>query len=319
MSATALAEAPVKKTASTPVGRTPIFDATNPGFTKDFDEMPFEFEHCFNESHPMFQLPRIRQILEHPELKHYAYYDHGDIIIGQRWKELPERKLTSLEVFDNIDQCSGWMMLRHLEKDPEYAALLDQCLEEVKELTGRKIDEDKKSQEAIIFFTSPNRITAYHIDRECNLLMQVKGEKTMNIFDRNDRDVTPETELEIFWSKDNNAGTYKPQFQDRAFVYQMRPGTGVHIPVNSPHWLKTPNNISISFSISYQYKDTRRKYVYQANHYLRKMGINPTPPGKSDLLDNLKRTAVSAGFAGKNLVKKLKSKPAKSSDGKMGS
>lgn len=303
MNATAVAEAPATKRL-----KSSIFDATNPGFKVDFDEKPFEFQHCFTSDHPMFQLPRIRKILDDPTLKHHAYYDHGAIIVGQRWKELPERKLTSHEVFDNIDEASGWMMLRHLEKDPEYNELLEQCLNEVKHLTGRQIDEDKKSQEAIIFFTSPNRITAYHIDRECNLLMQVKGNKEMNIFDRNDRDVTPETELELFWSKDNNAGIYKPQFQDRAYVFQMRPGTGVHIPVNSPHWLKTPNNMSISFSVSYQYKDTRRKHVYQANYYLRRMGLNPTPPGRSELLDNTKRALVSAGFAGKNIVKKLKAK-----------
>ena len=303
MHATAVAEMPVKTSV-----QTSIFDAANPGFHTDFDEKPFEFKHSFSEDHPMFQMQRIRQILDHHELKHHAYYDHGEIIIGQRWQQLPERKLTSKEVFDNIDEASGWMMLRHLEKDPEYNELLEQCLNEVKLLTGRKIDEDKKSQEAIIFFASPNRITAYHIDRECNLLMQIKGNKEMNIFDRNDRDVTPEIELETFWAKDNNAGIYKPEFQDRAYVFQMRPGSGVHIPVNSPHWLRTPNNVSISFSVSYQYKDTRRKYVYQANHYLRKLGLNPTPPGKSALLDNTKRAVVSVGFAGKNLVKKIKGK-----------
>jgi len=309
MQAHAVAEPTAAPAAATPLktaDRTPIFDAGNPGFKKDFDEKPFQFKHCFTADHPMFSLPRIRQILDHDVLKHHAYYDHGPIVINQVWKNLPERKLTSKEVFDNIDTASGWMMLRHLELDPEYNELLQQSLEEVKQLTGRAIDEDKKSQEAIIFFTSPNRITAYHIDRECNLLMQVKGNKEMNIFDRNDRDVTPETELETFWSKDNNAGKYKPEFQDRAFVYQMTPGTGVHIPVNSPHWLKTPNNMSISFSISYQYKDTRRKHVYQANYYLRRMGLNPTPPGKSALLDNTKRAVVSAGFAAKNLLKKIK-------------
>jgi hypothetical protein len=303
MYATAGAEVPVKVPA-----RASIFDASDRGFYTDFDEKPFEFKHSFHENHPMFQLSRIRRILDDPALMHHAYYDHGEIIIGQRWRELPERKLTSKEVFDNIDQCSGWMMLRHLEKDPEYNELLERCLDEVKHLTGREIDQDKKSQEAIIFFTSPNRVTAYHIDRECNFLMQVMGNKEMNIFDRSDRDVTPETELETFWSKDNNAGIYKPEFQDRAHVFQMRPGTGVHIPVNSPHWLKTRNDVSISFSISYQYKDTRRKYVYQANYYLRKMGLTPTPPGKSVALDGAKRAVIATGFAGKNLVMKIKGK-----------
>ena len=301
MPATAIAEPPVKKAQSTR-----IFDADNPGFKEDFDEKPFEFNHCFTQDHPMFQLPRMRKILDNPNLRPHAYYDHGAIAVDQRWETLPERKLTADEVFDRIEVASGWMMMRHLEKDPEYNELLEQCLTEVKQLTGRKIDEDKKSQEAIIFFASPNRITSYHIDRECNFLMQVAGNKEMNIFDRNDRDVTTEVELETFWSKDNNAGKYKPEFQDHAYVYEMRPGTGVHIPVNSPHWLKTRNNVSISFSISYQYKDTRRKHVYQANYYLRKLGLNPTPPGKSAVLDNTKRAVVATGFAGKNFLKKIK-------------
>jgi len=303
MHATAVAEVPTK----IPV-KTSIFDASNPGFREDFDEKPFEFNHCFTADHPLFQRERMRKIFDDPRLMHHAYYDHGAIPIDQRWEKLPERKLTSKEVFDRIEVASGWMMLRHLEKDPEYNELLEQCLDEVKRLTGREIDGDKKSQEAIIFFSSPNRNTAYHIDRECNFLMQVSGLKQMNVFDRNDRDVTPETELESFWSKDNNAGRYKPEFQDRAYVFEMRPGTGVHIPVNSPHWLRTYNEVSLSFSISYQYKDTRRKHVYQANYYLRKMGLNPTPPGKSMLLDNTKRAVVSAGFAGKNLLKKVKGK-----------
>ena len=173
----------------------------------------------------------------------------------------------------------------------------------MKRLSGRAIDQDKKSQEAMIFLTSPNRVTAYHIDRECNFLMQVSGEKQINLFDRDDREVVPEHELETFWSKDNNAGVYKPQYQDRAWVYTMRPGTGVHIPVNCPHWLKNGNNVSISLSISYQYQDRRRKNVYQANYYLRKLGWKPTPPGNSHFLDAIKGSAVGAGLAVKSRLK----------------
>lgn len=72
----------------------------------------------------------------------------------------------------------------------------------------------------MIFLTSPNRVTSYHIDRECNFLMQVSDEKTINVFDRNDHEVVPDEELENFWSKDNNAGIYKPHFSG--------PGIGVY-------------------------------------------------------------------------------------------
>jgi hypothetical protein len=290
------AHAQIRPTAS-------IFDAGNPGFREDFDEKPFEFTHCFSSDHLLFSLPRLRQLIDNPVTRPGVYYDAGDIGIGQRWDAVPERKQTLEETFDRIDNAGAWILMKRVHKDPDYNEVLEQCLREVQLLSGRQIDQDKKSQEAIIFLTSPNRVTSYHIDRECNFLMQVRGDKEISVFDRNDRDVLPETELEAFWSKDNNAGVYKPQYQDRAHVFTMRPGTGVHIPVNFPHWLKNGNNVSISLSISYQYKDWQRKYVFQANYYLRKMGLNPTPPGKSALLDNTKRMVMQAGFAGRKLLR----------------
>jgi hypothetical protein len=279
-----------------------IFGRDNPGFREDFDEKPFAFSHCFTADHPSFQLSRLRQLIENPVTREGAYYDQGEIAIGQRWDQIPERKLTLDETFDRIDNAGAWIILRRVNKDPEYNDLLERCIADVKAFSGRAIDEDKKSQEAIIFITSPRRVTAYHIDRECNFLMQVSGPKEISIFERGDRVVTPEEELEKFWSKDNNAGVYKPQHQDRAHVFQMKPGIGVHIPVNSPHWLRNGDNVSITLSISYQYKDTQRKYVYQANYYLRKLGLNPTPPGRSALLDNTKRIVIGTGLRGKKLL-----------------
>src|ERR1700721_423038 len=103
MHATAVIDLPAKTTV-----KTSIFDANNPGFKEDFDEKPFEFKHCFPVDHPMFKLPRIRKILEHPVLKHHAYYDHGAISVDQRWETIPERKLTAVECFDRIEGASGW-------------------------------------------------------------------------------------------------------------------------------------------------------------------------------------------------------------------
>jgi hypothetical protein len=242
-------------------------------------------------------------LLENPATRLAAYYDAGEIKVDTRWDTLPPKSMTVDETFDRLDNAGAWIALRHVHRDPDYRELLAQCLLEVKKLSGREIDEDKKSQEAMIFITSPHRVTTYHIDRECNFLMQVSGEKTISVFDRTDKEVVPEQELEKFWSKDNNAGIYKAHLQDRAHVFQMTPGIGVHIPVNCPHWLKNGDNVSISFSISYQYKDWRRKYVYQANYYLRKLGLDPTPPGRSALLDNTKRLVVGAGLKGKHMLR----------------
>jgi hypothetical protein len=281
-----------------------LFDSAGEKFRTAFDSFPFPFFHSFTGDHPLFQLPRLRKLLENPVTRAYVYFDAGDVRVDQRWDAVPRHDLTMEEAFDNIDNAGAWMILRRVNLDADYGAVLDECMREIRHLSGREIDQDKKSQEAMIFITSPNRVTSYHIDRECNFLMQVSGKKTIHVFERDDRDVVPEQELETFWSHDNNAGVYKPQFEDRAHVFNMEPGHGVHIPVNSPHWLQNENNVSITLSVSYQYLDSTRKYVYQANYYLRKMGLHPTAPGKSAILDGSKRWAVGAALQAKSLLKR---------------
>jgi hypothetical protein len=271
-------------------------------FQKDFDSLPFQFVHRFTDEHPLFQMSRLRRLVENPATRAGVYYDTGEIRVDQRWDTVPHRKLSMEEAFDSIENAGAWMIFRRVHLDPDYNGILDECMREVKLLSGRQIEEEKKSQEAMIFITSPNRVTSYHIDRECNFLMQVRGTKTINVFERDDREVTPEEELETFWSRDNNAGVYKPQYQQRAHVFLMEPGKGVHIPVNSPHWLQNGNNVSISLSISYQYKDSNRKYVYQANYYLRKLGLHPTPPGNHQLLDRSKVVMMAAGLRAKKFL-----------------
>jgi hypothetical protein len=161
-------------------------------------------------------------------------------------------------------------------------------------------------EDIIIFVTSPKRVTAYHIDRECNFLLQIKGTKTMYVFDREDREVLSEEEMELFWSIDNNAATYKPHLQDRAAAYRMTPGVGVHIPVNCPHWLQNDDNVSVSLSVNFQFKDPLRANVYRSNFLLRKLGLKPTPPGISPTLDVIKSQAVKPIVWAANTYKRLR-------------
>jgi hypothetical protein len=75
---------------------------------------------------------------------------------------------------------------------------------------------------------SPHRKTAYHIDRECSGLFQIQGSKTISVFDGADREVLPEAEIERFWAVDNNSAIYKPQYQDRATVYEIHPEGSIY-------------------------------------------------------------------------------------------
>ena len=173
-------------------------------------------------------------------------------------------------------------------------------------MIGEDLERKIMVEDIIIFVTSPKRKTPYHIDRECNFLLQVRGEKTIHVFDQNDREILSEEELERFWSVDSSSADYKAQLQSRAKSYVMRPGTGVHIPVNAPHWLENHNNVSISLSVNFQFNDSLKANAYRANYLLRRLGMRPKPPGESSLLDSVKSVAVTPGVWATKTYKKIK-------------
>lgn len=255
-------------------------------FQQHFNRASFQFTHHL-AVHPLFELPRLVELAKSlPDAD--VYYDAGDIRVDQRWDQIPRSRLSVDQLIDRIENAGAWILLRGTHKDPRYAALLDQSLEEVRSLLGFAFPTRIKCLRGLVFITSPNRITTYHIDRECNYLFQICGDKVISIYDRYDRDVLPEEEIERFWSVDNNAAVFKEQYRERAHDYQLCPGTGVHIPVNAPHWLRNGNNISVTLAVTFQFQDSYLPNIYRTNYFLRKAGIKPLPPGQSKVRDVLK-------------------------------
>jgi len=208
--------------------------------------------------------------------------------VDLRWDQTPRTKLTVDQLIDRIENAGAWILIRRAQIDPRYDALFKQALEDVRQLIGSTFPKNVKTSNARVFITSPNRISTYHIDRECNYLLQIRGEKVISVFDRYDREVLPEEEIERFWTVDANAAVYKEQYQNRARVYELRPGTGVHLPINAAHWVKNDNNISVTMAVTFEYPDNDLANVYRMNYFLRKMGVRPAPPGSSKLRDRLK-------------------------------
>jgi hypothetical protein len=269
---------------------TRIFECDETEFREQFDRRSFEFSHHLS-GHPLFEIPRLIELSKKLSKTGGVYYDAGDIHVGQRWENCPSGSLSVDEAIRQIRDAGAWIILRRAEEDAEYRDILEDCMAEIRSLVGRDLKKDMMVQNAIIFVTSPKRIATYHIDRECNWILQIHGEKDISVFDKNDREVLPEEEIERFWTVDNNAAIYREQYQSRAMVYRLAPGKAVHVPVNAPHWVKNDNNISVTLSVNFQFRDSFRADLYRANYWLRKIGFSPTPPGKSRLRDNLKRTA----------------------------
>ncbi len=80
--------------------------------------------------------------------------------------------------------------------------------------------------------------------------------------------------------------------RQKAMVFDLQPGFGLHFPVTYPHWVQNGNAVSVSFSITFRTPDLdRRKVVYGMNHRARQNGSDPTPYGVSPWKDNVKYNA----------------------------
>ena len=262
-------------------------------FREQFNRTSFELSHSLS-GHPLFQLPALMELADRtlktrPQDLHY---DAGDVRVDQRWDQIAKTSFSAKEALERVENCGAWFVFKSAQRDPEYRVFLDRGLAELKAHMGLGIDSQIMVEDIIIFVTSPKRVTTYHIDRECNFLLQIRGAKTLHVFDREDREVLSEEEIERFWAVDFNAAVYKPNLQQRAKSYKLVPGMGVHIPVNCPHWLENDDNVSISLSVNFQFKDSLRANAYRANFLLRKLGLHPTPPGRSLLLDRMKSFAI---------------------------
>ena len=276
-------------------------------FRAKFNRRQFVFRHHLSD-HPLFQLPRLIDLARSTAASRAddLYFDAGVQDIGQRWGTAPAAFAVD-ETIARIEQAGAWIVLKRADTDPDYADLLNRCMGDVLEISGRQLERKMRRKEVIVFITSPNRLTTYHIDSENNFLLQLSGDKEINLFRPEDREVTTEQEIERFYTTDTNAAVYKPHLQHRAEVMVLKPGMGVHIPVNAPHWLKNGNNISISVSINYHSYDSERAAIYRANHYLRRLGLRPTPPFRSPVLDTVKRpVGVALGIARDRLRRPLR-------------
>lgn len=256
------------------------------GFRANFNRQPFLIGHHLAE-HRLFELPRLVELMKSlPEQS--VEYNAGDIPMSLDPQLTPRNGLSAEETIRSIEECRSWMVLKDVQQDAEYRALLDECLAEVRP-HSEPLFPGMRHAQAFLFVTSPNSVTPYHIDPEHNFLLQIRGAKTVYLFDGRDRALLQEEELEYFYAVKPRNLPFREENRDKAWVFDLQPGLGLHFPVTYPHWVQNQDAVSISFSITFRTPDLeRRRSVYAMNYRLRQRGWRPAPFGRSPWIDAAK-------------------------------
>jgi hypothetical protein len=253
-----------------------------------YDRTPFAVTH---EAHhdPLLTLEALVDLAgTHPADR--VEHNIGAVPVALPGGEAPRVELEPAQVLAEIAANGSWLVLKNVERDPRYRALLDRLLEEAAvALPG---DEGTGlHREAFVFVSAPGAVTPAHVDPEQNFLLQVRGAKHMHVGRFADEDVRAR-ELERFYSGQHRNIETRPVDEE---TFDLLPGDGVYVPPNAPHWVQNGDEVSISLSVTWRTRTTGRTgAVLAMNHKLRKRGLHPHAPGSSRLADATKVTAHRA-------------------------
>ncbi len=265
----------------------PLLEIDPVRFLENFDRNPFTVRHRLAE-HPLFALPRLVELARELPAD-CVEYNAGSVGVNQDPALTPKTGLSVEETIRRIEECGSWMVLKYVEKAPAYRELLEACLAEFREHT-EPISPGMDRHEGFIFIGSPGAVTPFHMDPEFNFLLHVRGPKTMRVFPREDRSLLAEEQIEHFYtaSKQRNI-PYQDEFAAKAMVFELKPGDGLHVPVNAPHWVKVGASYAVSFSVTFRTSQSdRRAALHTANAALRRHGLRPRNLGESPLRDAIK-------------------------------
>jgi hypothetical protein len=261
-------------------------------FEAHYPEQPIRIDHGLAD-HPLLRIEALAELASRMRPADVEY-NRGDVPVGLDPAATPSNGLSIAETIHSIEHCGSWMVLKFIEQDPAYRALLQATLAElepiVKPVTGPML-----KPEGFIFLSSPDAVTPFHFDPEHNILLQIRGNKVMNVFPAGDERFAPGEAHETFHSGGHRNLTWKDEFAPLAKPVRLDPGQAVHVPVKAPHWVRNGSEVSISLSVTWRsYWSYRESYARQMNRLLRKAGVRPASPGRFPKQNHVKSLAYWA-------------------------
>jgi hypothetical protein len=269
--------------------------------------MPFLFKHNLS-GHELFSRSAIKKLIEQigalpPKSSKTGRPVTRGFFIKEGAGSLewgsPEFQKALNEAYDHIDLCGARIKLSSIHQIDSYAEVLSTCVTNLSDATGVDFSRHFSRAIATLFITSPGEFTPYHIDQEVNFLLQIEGEKEVQVFDGSDRTVVTPTQLEGFWT---GRHFIEPKPDSKPKTFLLTPGYGVHHPSFFPHTVQVGKNMSVSLSLGFQRAHFTEAEVSLLNAYLRKLGLNPRPPGVNRGLDAVKSAIARPTVMAKNAI-----------------
>ena len=258
-------------------------------FAANYPETPHTLAHGLRD-HDLLTLEALAKLSE--QLPHASVeYNRGDLPTGVDPNSDIANGLSIGDTIRNVDTCRSWAVLKNIEQDDSYRALLLSLLSEIQPLIEAKTGAMLRPQ-GYIFVSSPDAVTPYHFDPEHNLLLQLRGTKTMVQFPAGDPFFAPDETHEGYHTGGPRNLVWRDELAEGGSQWPLTPGDALFVPVMAPHHVKNGPEPSISLSITWRSDWSFAEADARAfNSVLRKAGLRPKAPGRFPAENAVKATA----------------------------
>jgi hypothetical protein len=272
---------------------TAIFDSTNRQlFAANYPEVPHRLGHALGE-HPLLTIEALALLGEALPAASVEY-NKGDLPFGIDPALVPANGLSIGDTIRMVETSGSWAVLKNIEQNAEYEALLLGLLAELKPHIEAKTGRMLRPQ-GYVFVSSPNAVTPYHFDPEHNILLQLRGSKIMTQFPAGDARYAPDETHEGYHTGGHRNLVWRDELADGGTEWPLSPGEALFVPVMAPHHVKNGPAVSISLSITWRSDWSFAEADARAfNGVLRKVGMHPQAPGRFPMQNTAKAYAWRA-------------------------
>ncbi len=159
-------------------------------FRQSYNREPFLVSHRLAE-HELFELEKLKALCRRLP-RNYVKHRVGvvpidtdfDQSLGARFRE----SLTLDEALDQMEERQAYVVVNNPEDDREYRPVIEGLLGEIARYTDR-LDPGMNWYSTYLFITARHSVTPYHMDREMNFLLQIRGTKTVRLWNPADDEV----------------------------------------------------------------------------------------------------------------------------------
>jgi hypothetical protein len=276
-------------------------------FATAYNARPFAVKHRL-AAHPLFELDPLAALCRRLP-REQVHYRFGVVPPDTEFDSSLHRyrgDLTLDDAIDHLESKQAYIAIYNAETDSQYGPVIEGLLGEIAGQTER-VEPGLNWYSTYIFISARDSVTPYHMDREMNFPLQIRGTKTVQLWDPHDDEImSPAQRDRLLAERGEPRPTYDPAFQRKAMTFELAPGLGVHHPFIAPHLVRTGRELSISLAITFR---TRRSDVWtdahRFNHLIRKrLPIPLVPVGRLGLIDTTKAAVVRLSRRGASAIRR---------------